>query len=130
MVTLGIFSIITAIILLIAGIDYITDYETGRGIVCTVLSVVSIIVAVLCISIGIHSNSFKRTLRDVQSNYSDGITRTISITAEDGREIYYYHGTIDIELNEEGRKIKFEDENGKRQIIIYGVQDTVTIIED
>lgn len=130
MVTLGILLIIIFIILLIVGIIYLADCEKRKGLGYIISSIVTIITAIVCISVGVHSNSFKRTLRDVQSNYSDGITRTISITAEDGREIYYYHGTIDIELNGEERKIKFEDENGKRQIIVYGVQDTVTIIED
>jgi hypothetical protein len=91
--------------------------------------VISVFIAIPLIVFGMQSNSFKRFEKDFKSNYSDGIDRTILITAEDGRIIYEYEGTVDIEIDENLRKIKFEDDNGKRQIIIYGVQDTVQIIE-
>jgi hypothetical protein len=78
---------------------------------------------------GLRSNSFQRYWKDIKSDNSSCIHREIIITAEDGREIYRYEGTIDLEIDADKHKIKFEDENGKRQIILYGVQDTVTIIE-
>ena len=53
----------------------------------------------------------------------------IPSTEGDNINIYTYSGTIDLEIDASGRKIKFEDEDGNRQIIIYGIQDTVTIIE-
>lgn len=130
MIFLGVCLAVAFLILLIMGIVYLDDYEKTKGVICIIVAFLVLVISIVCFKVGSQSNSFKRGLRDIQSNYSQGITRTISITAEDGREIYYYHGTIDIELNGEERKIKFEDENGKRQIIIYGVQDTVTIIED
>jgi hypothetical protein len=55
--------------------------------------------------------------------------REINITAEDGRQIFYYEGKFDVELNHEDNYIKFESEDGKRYIIYYGIQDTITIIE-
>ena len=95
----------------------------------TIIGIVGAFISITCILIGTQSNSFDRFIKDVKSDYSDGLTRTITIQAEDGRTIYTYSGTIDIELDGEQRKIKFEDEKGKRQIIFYGIQDTVMIIE-
>lgn len=68
-----------------------------------------------------------RALKDQQSNLSNGIEREIIITAEDGREIYYYRGKCDIETND--NYILFEDENGNRQMIYWGITDTIIISE-
>lgn len=70
-----------------------------------------------------------RNYKDFQSELSNGIEREITITAEDGREIFHYEGKVDIESNHEDNYIKFESEEGKRYIIYYGIQDTITIIE-
>ena len=71
----------------------------------------------------------KRAIKDFKSNVNNGIEREIIITAEDGREIFRYDGKIDIESNHQDNYIKFDDEHGKRYIIYYGIQDTITIIE-
>lgn len=76
-----------------------------------------------------HTASGARKLKDYKSNISNGIDREIRITAENGREIFFYEGKIDVESNHEDNYIKFESEEGKRYIIYYGVQDTITIIE-
>ena len=70
-----------------------------------------------------------RNFKDHQSNLSNGIEREITITAEDGREIFYYEGKVDIESDHTDNYIEFESEEGKRYIIYYGIQDTITIIE-
>lgn len=70
-----------------------------------------------------------RYYKDFQSELSNGINREITITAEDGRMIFHYEGKVDIESNHEDNYIKFESEEGKRYIIYYGIQDTITIIE-
>lgn len=129
MFVLGIIGIIIAIILIIYGIWAITEVEDG-GVPCIIIGFIVLIISIVMTIVGISSNAFKRGLKDIQSDYGEGLHRTITITAEDGRTIYTYEGTIDLEINGEERKIKFEDENGNRQIIIYGVQDTVTIIEN
>lgn len=119
-----------SVIVLLTGTAFcafaVANEEIKTGII---IVLISIIISAPLFIFGMKSNSFKRFKKDFKSNYSDGIDRTITITAEDGRLIYEYEGTIDIEIDEELRKIKFEDEDGKRQIIIYGVQDTVQIIE-
>ena len=80
-----------------------------------------------------HNNtaSGTRAMKDYRSNLSNGLNREITITAEDGREIFHYEGKIDIETKHDGNAnyILFESEEGLRYIIYYGVQDTVLIIE-
>lgn len=70
-----------------------------------------------------------RYMKDYKSEIENGIEREITITAEDGREIFHYEGKIDIESNHEDNYIKFESEEGKRYIIYYGIQDTIKIVE-
>lgn len=80
-----------------------------------------------------HNNtaSGTRAMKDYRSNLSNGLNREITITAEDGREIFHYEGKVDIETKHDGNAnyILFESEEGLRYIIYYGVQDTVLIIE-
>lgn len=70
-----------------------------------------------------------RGLKDFKSELTNGIEREITITAEDGREIFHYQGKVDVESDHTDNYIKFESEEGKRYLIYYGIQDTITIIE-
>ena len=102
-----------------------------------IAGIVSIVVSIgLTIALGFGLNWYNtstasgiRNFKDYQSNLSNGIDREITITAEDGREIFHYEGKVDIESNHTDNYIKFESEEGKRYIIYYGIQDTITIIE-
>lgn len=68
-----------------------------------------------------------RALKDEQSNFNQGLNREITITAEDGREIYHYKGKCDIETQD--RYILFEGEDGLRRTIYWGIADTIVIEE-
>ena len=68
-----------------------------------------------------------RALKDQQSNFNQGLNRQITITAEDGREIYHYQGKCDIETQD--RYILFEGEDGLRRTIYWGITDTIIIEE-
>lgn len=68
-----------------------------------------------------------RALKDQQSNLNLGLNREITITAEDGREIYHYKGKCDIETQD--RYILFEGEDGLRRTIYWGITDTIIIEE-
>ena len=70
-----------------------------------------------------------RRMKDWRSERENGIEREITITAEDGRRIFYYKGKVDVELDHSDNYIKFEAEDGRRFIVVYGIQDTVEIIE-
>lgn len=76
-----------------------------------------------------NTESGRRAIKDTQSELNGGIYREITITAEDGREIFYYKGKVDVEMNHTDNYIKFESEDNKRYIIYYGIQDTIKIIE-
>ena len=99
--------------------------------------IVSIVVSIgLTVALGFRLNWYNtstasgiRNFKDNQSNLSNGIEREITITAEDGREIFHYEGKVDVESNHTDNYIKFESEEGKRYIVYYGIQDTITIIE-
>lgn len=102
-----------------------------------IAGIASIVVSiVLTIALGFGLNWYNtstasgiRNFKDHQSNLSNGIEREITITSEDGREIFHYEGKVDVESNHTDNYIKFESEEGKRYIIYYGIQDTITIIE-
>ena len=70
-----------------------------------------------------------RAYKDYQSNIDNGIEREITITAEDGREIFHYKGKVDVESDHTDNYIKFESEEGKRYMIYYGITDTIIIKE-
>ncbi len=102
--------------------------------------VVAIIIITFILVIGLiiglswwHTNTASgiRAMKDFNSDVGNGINREITITAEDGRDIFHYEGKIDIETSHENSEnyILFESEEGLRYIIYYGVQDTVLIVE-
>lgn len=68
-----------------------------------------------------------RALKDQESNFNQGLNREITITAEDGREIYHYKGKCDIETQD--RYILFEGDDGLRRTIYWGITDTIIIEE-
>lgn len=70
-----------------------------------------------------------RALKDQYSNFNNGLTREIVVLAPDGREIFYYKGRCDIESDHSDNYILFEDEDGLRRIVYYGITDTVLIME-
>ena len=106
----------------------------NESLIVGIVSVVASIVLTIALGFGLNwyntsTTSDIRNFKDHQSNLSNGIEREITITAEDGREIFHYEGKVDVESNHTDNYIKFESEEGKRYIIYYGIQDTITIIE-
>lgn len=105
------------------------DYNSFRSGVPALLTTILIVVLIIFGGHWYFGNtaSGARALKDEQSNLNKGLKREIIITAEDGREIFHYIGKCDIETTNE--YILFEDENGLRQMIYWGVQDTIIISE-
>jgi hypothetical protein len=124
---------ITAIIIGILGI--IISISIGIGDYNWSGCIIGILITVLLVGIIIGGGHWycnntaggARALKDQESNLNNGLMREITITAEDGREIFHYIGRCDIETN--GNYILFEDEDGLRQMIYWGVQDTIIISE-
>lgn len=123
---LGLAGLITAILLFIDADSYLPP--------------ITVIIVTIVIFVGgmftlnwYHTNtaSGNRKYKDFTSELNNGIYREITITAEDGREIFSYEGKVDIETVHEGNAnyILFESEDGHRYVIFYGIQDTVLIVE-
>lgn len=110
---------------------FVSDFKVA-GIVSIFITIVVCIATVFGLSwYNSHTASGQRYYKDFESNLNCGLNREITITAEDGREIFRYEGKIDIETKHEGNAnyILFESEDGRRYIIYYGITDTVLIIE-
>ena len=121
--------IILLVALLISG--YLLSEEARTGALVNIIIVLVIEIG-LIIGLSWYNTSTAsgiRAYKDYQSELSNGIEREITITAEDGRQIFHYEGKVDVESNHEDNYIKFESEEGKRYIIYYGIQDTIQIIE-
>ena len=108
------------------------DDKKGWGIGIIAITLV-VCLLILCACSWWHNNtaSGARVMKDYHSNMEQGLNREITITAEDGREIFHYEGKVDVETKHDGNAnyILFESEEGLRYIIYYGVQDTVLIVE-
>lgn len=105
--------------------------NTQRNTIITGIIGAVIVVAFMALVGWYNTNtaSGARALKDNQSEFNNGLNREITITAEDGREIFHYEGKVDIETDHDDNYIVFESEDGKRYMIYYGVQDTVQIVE-
>ena len=60
------------------------------------------------------SASYRRHLKDFQSDYTGGLNRTITAYSATGEKLGEWSGKIDVEISDQ--KVKF-DLNGKRTII-------------
>lgn len=120
---LFIFLFFVCIVAIIVGIN--TD-ETEIIIVGAVGTLISVLLTGSCIWFFNGTAAGARMEKDFKSSLH-GLDREITITAEDGREIYHYSGKCDIETQD--KYILFEDENGKRQTIYWGALDTIIIQE-
>ena len=134
MLTLGNWLLIIGCVILGIIITISIGVECDNGVVPYLITAITSAIIIILIVVGIkwyntHTASGVRAVKDFQSEFSNGIEREITITAEDGREIFYYEGKVDIESDHDDNYIKFESEEGKRYIIYYGIQDTITIIE-
>lgn len=128
------FGVLFLIILFIALLVFFTTLDDNNrirnGIISFVIGIIILGAIMLCTGLyNTNTASGQRALKDNQSNLENGIERTIKITAEDGRQIFFYEGKVDVESNHTDNYIKFESEDGKRYIIYYGIQDTIEIIE-
>lgn len=90
------------------------------------------ILITICVLIGMHwyynnTASGHRAFKTQESNFSNGLQRTVKVFDVNGNVIYEYEGKIDITYDES--RILFDDENGKRHVIYY-TTGTVLIEEE
>lgn len=76
--------------------------------------VVTVVVIVLCGVLSGCTASFQRGMKDLASEYTGGLNRTLTAYSATGEKIGEWQGKIDVEISE--NKVKF-DLNGKRTII-------------
>ena len=121
-IVVGIIGIIFSIMIWVMGDN------PGGSMLCILLTAVLVL---LIIGSGFwycnNTANGIRAMKDQQSELENGLMREITITAEDGREIFHYVGKCDIETN--GNYILFEDEKGLRQMIYWGITDTIIVSE-
>lgn len=133
MFTLGQWVVLGVLLLIgiFIGIVVFADYDSKTAVIVTIICT-AVIVGALAFGMNWYNTSTAsgiRGLKDFQSELTNGIEREITITAEDGRQIFHYQGKVNVESDHTDNYIKFESEEGKRYLIYYGVQDTITIIE-
>lgn len=120
--------IIIAVIIIALIVCANFDFEPVVIIASVIIGVIIIIIAFIGINwYNTSTASGQRKVKDFKTEIENGLKREITITSEEGREIFHYIGKVDIEDN--NGYILFESEEGERYIIYYGVQDTVIIKE-
>lgn len=113
------------IFILCFGIALGVDERIGY-VIATIISVLLI----FAIGLGMHwyynnTASGKRAFKSQESNFKDGIERTVKVYDVNGQLITEYDGKFDITYDND--RILFDDEKGKRHVIYY---PTGTVIID
>ena len=90
-----------------------------------VLIVVGVIVALLIIAaiIFFSRSSTQRALKDIESEYSGGLNRTVNVYSYDGKKIATYDGMIDV-AEKSGNVVKFQLD-GKRYMYYNALVEVV-----
>lgn len=119
---LFIFTIIAAIVVA-TGISM----SSGTGWALSIVVGIVISVGVLCGMRWYYGNtqSGKRAMKSQQSNFEEGLDRTVRVYDIKGDLIQEYSGKFDVDYDAE--RIIFDDDKGKRHVIYYS---TATVIID
>lgn len=62
---------------------------------------------------------FRRSAKSVQSNYTGGLNRVVTVYDYNGNPIQSWEGKFDVSESE--NEVYFDDQNGKRVIIHGGI---------
>lgn len=127
-----IFAVIVLVVSFLVALPILDSFVVWENVTLFIVSgLIALAVAGLFVLGGTwyckNTASGARLLKDQKSELSNGLMREITITSEEGREIFHYIGKCDIETN--GNYILFEDDKGMRQMIYWGIQDTIIIAE-
>ena len=87
--------------------------EGKKKVILMLLIVAVIFLAVMFV----NRASVGRWMKDVKSEWNNGLNRTISVYDVNGGLIREYSGKFDIEWSND--HLKFDDENGKRHLIYF-----------
>ena len=125
-VIIGVIILVVGFVLCIAGVK---SGDTGFGIGSMIVALILAAALIIIPFVYMNTETGKRALKDQQSNFGDGINRTVEVYDVSGNLIKQYDGKFDVETsNSNGTPyIVFDDENNKRHIIYY---TTGTVIID
>lgn len=110
-----------AIAVFVAAISILLGATIGEYKGAIVGAVVAVVLIILLLS-GMrwyYNNTAQgqRAVKTQESNFKNGLQRTVKVFDVNGNIIYQYDGKIDIEYDE--CRILFDDEKGKRHVIYY-----------
>lgn len=116
----GVLLITLAIFLLAFGLVILDDPDPSfdHPAVCLLSAFMVCILGLCCVGSGVGKINTPTSVL------------TISITAEDGREIYSFTGKINPSVYARDHYLTFVDETGNQQIIKWGATDTLIISEN
>lgn len=91
----------------------------------TGLIVLAVIVIILAIIGGVFlmRSSTQRAIKDLQSEYTGGLNRTVNVYSYNGEKLATYNGKIDLAEHSDGT-VKF-DLNGKRYMYYNAVVEVI-----
>lgn len=90
----------------------------GKEFLFAMISIVAIAIIFGAMFTLYGTEAGKRSLKDISSNYSGGIARSVEVYDTVGNLKKQYVGKFDIDAND--IRILFDDENGLRHIIYQG----------
>ena len=111
----------SVIAIVVAGICILLGATTGeyKGAIVGAVVAVVLIIFLLVGMRWYYNNTAKgqRAFKTQESNFGNGLQRTVKVFDVNGNIIYQYEGKIDVEYDE--CRILFDDEKGKRHVIYY-----------
>lgn len=120
--------IICGIVCIGLAIYFASNDEPGAAVVAVIIGLLLAAAFIIGTIVYSGTEAGKRAYKDQESNFSNGITRTVTVYDIDGNIIEQYSGKFDVETDNDGY-ILFDDESGKRHII-YFTTGTVIIDEE
>lgn len=110
-----------AVIVVGAGIGI--GFEIAGDARCFI-SLLATIPICVCILLGMHwwygnTESGKRAVKTQESNFDGGIRRHVSVYDAIGNLIQEWDGKFDVDFDSDGKRILFDDENGRRHLVYF-----------
>lgn len=118
MILAGVILIIFAIFILTVAIVALNDPDARHPGGLFLLAILVLILEFCATGKGVHKINIPASVR------------TITITAEDGREIYSFTGKVNPSVYTRDHYLIFVDEAGNKQIVKWGATDTLIISEN
>ena len=84
-----------------------------------IITLAALVVLIMGLLTGCEDTEETRRYQKTIESRENGLNRTISVYSENGKLLREYHGKVDIEDNDTGNKVLF-DNDGKRYIIYGG----------